>query len=53
MCKVAEQVSSRFKVLKIKVGLRVRDDPYTGVQVSGGKLVLPEGPGLGVETRPV
>ncbi len=33
--------------------LLVRDDPYTGVQVRDGKLVLPEGPGLGVETRPV
>jgi len=49
MREVAEQVSGRFKVLKIKVGLLVRDDPYTGVQVREGKLVLPEGPGLGLK----
>ena len=29
--------------------LLVSDDPYQGVTVEGGKLVLPTGPGLGVE----
>jgi L-Ala-D/L-Glu epimerase len=31
--------------------LLVDDDPYTGVKVEDGKLILPEGPGLGVVTR--
>ncbi|GHO54193.1 dipeptide epimerase [Ktedonobacter robiniae] len=31
--------------------LLVDDDPYTGVTVEQGKLVLPEGPGLGVKPR--
>jgi len=29
--------------------LLVTDDPYTGVRVSNGKLMLPSGPGLGLE----
>jgi len=28
--------------------LLIRDDPYRGVTVKGGRLVLPEGPGLGI-----
>jgi len=28
--------------------LLIANDPYAGVKVAGGKLVLPEGPGLGV-----
>lgn len=31
--------------------LLVDDDPYTGVKVEQGKLILPEGPGLGVTER--
>ncbi len=31
--------------------LLVSDDPYVGVTVDKGKLVLPEGPGLGVNPR--
>lgn len=31
--------------------LLVDDDPYTGVTVEQGKLILPEGPGLGVRER--
>jgi L-alanine-DL-glutamate epimerase-like enolase superfamily enzyme len=31
--------------------LLVDDDPYTGVKVEHGKLILPEGPGLGVVAR--
>lgn len=31
--------------------LLVDDDPYTGVKVKEGKLILPEGPGLGVVAR--
>ena len=31
--------------------LLVDDDPYTGVKVENGKLILPEGPGLGVVAR--
>jgi len=31
--------------------LLVDDDPYTGVKVEDGKLILPEGPGLGVVER--
>jgi L-alanine-DL-glutamate epimerase-like enolase superfamily enzyme len=31
--------------------LLVDDDPYTGVKVEQGKLILPEGPGLGVVAR--
>jgi len=29
--------------------LLISNDPYTGVRVVGGKLVLPDGPGLGLE----
>jgi L-alanine-DL-glutamate epimerase-like enolase superfamily enzyme len=32
--------------------LLVENDPFTGVTLQNGKLVLPEGPGLGVERRP-
>jgi L-alanine-DL-glutamate epimerase-like enolase superfamily enzyme len=32
--------------------LLVDDDPYTGVQVEHGRLILPDGPGLGVVPRP-
>jgi len=28
--------------------LLISNDPYSGVRVAGGKLILPEGPGLGV-----
>jgi L-alanine-DL-glutamate epimerase-like enolase superfamily enzyme len=31
--------------------LLVSDDPYVGVTVDKGKLVLPEGPGLGIAPR--
>ncbi|GAC1345872.1 MAG: dipeptide epimerase [Ktedonobacteraceae bacterium] len=31
--------------------LLINDDPYVGVTVEKGKLVLPEGPGLGVKVR--
>ncbi len=31
--------------------LLINDDPYVGVTVEKGKLVLPDGPGLGVKTR--
>lgn len=31
--------------------LLINDDPYSGVKVVEGKLVLPEGPGLGVVAR--
>jgi L-Ala-D/L-Glu epimerase len=31
--------------------LLIRDDPYTGVKVVNGKLILPAKPGLGVERR--
>ncbi len=31
--------------------LLIRDDPYRGVTVKGGRLVLPEGPGLGISTQ--
>lgn len=31
--------------------LLVADDPYTGVRVEQGKLILPDGPGLGVTER--
>jgi len=31
--------------------LLVSDDPYVGVTVDKGKLVLPEGPGLGITPR--
>jgi L-alanine-DL-glutamate epimerase-like enolase superfamily enzyme len=31
--------------------LLIEDDPYVGVQVDHGKLVLPEEPGLGVKPR--
>ena len=30
----------------------VINDPFTGVRVKDGRLVLPDGPGLGVEPRP-
>jgi L-alanine-DL-glutamate epimerase-like enolase superfamily enzyme len=29
--------------------LLIDDDPYTGVQVEAGKLVLPDAPGLGLQ----
>jgi len=29
--------------------LLIKNDPYRGVKVEGGRLILPEGPGLGVE----
>lgn len=32
--------------------LLIRNDPYRGVQVEAGKLVLPAGPGLGVAPAP-
>jgi len=31
--------------------LLINNDPYTGVSVEKGKLVLPDGPGLGVKAR--
>jgi L-alanine-DL-glutamate epimerase-like enolase superfamily enzyme len=31
--------------------LLIDDDPYEGVKVENGKLVLPDGPGLGVKAR--
>jgi L-alanine-DL-glutamate epimerase-like enolase superfamily enzyme len=31
--------------------LLINDDPYTGVTVEKGKLVLPDAPGLGVKAR--
>jgi L-alanine-DL-glutamate epimerase-like enolase superfamily enzyme len=31
--------------------LLINDDPYVGVKVENGKLVLPQGPGLGVSKR--
>jgi L-Ala-D/L-Glu epimerase len=31
--------------------LLIDNDPYEGVTVKNGKLVLPDGPGLGVKTR--
>src|SRR5579859_5056964 len=31
--------------------LLIKDDPYRGVQVEQGKLVLPDAPGLGVVAR--
>lgn len=31
--------------------LLINDDPFTGVKVVDGKLILPEGPGLGVVTH--
>lgn len=31
--------------------LLIDDDPYTGVTVQNGKLLLPDGPGLGVKPR--
>jgi L-alanine-DL-glutamate epimerase-like enolase superfamily enzyme len=31
--------------------LLIRDDPFVGATVSGGRIVLPEGPGLGVRSR--
>jgi L-Ala-D/L-Glu epimerase len=31
--------------------LLINDDPYVGVTVENGKLVLPDGPGLGVKPR--
>jgi L-alanine-DL-glutamate epimerase-like enolase superfamily enzyme len=33
--------------------LLVSNDPFTGVRVEQGRLILPGGPGLGVEPRPV
>jgi L-alanine-DL-glutamate epimerase-like enolase superfamily enzyme len=32
--------------------LTVTNDPFTGLRVEQGRLVLPDGPGLGVEVRP-
>jgi L-alanine-DL-glutamate epimerase-like enolase superfamily enzyme len=32
--------------------LLIRDDPFAGVQVKAGQLVLPSEPGLGVRSRP-
>ena len=32
--------------------LLIDDDPYTGVKVEVGRLILPSGPGLGVLARP-
>jgi L-alanine-DL-glutamate epimerase-like enolase superfamily enzyme len=31
--------------------LLLRDDPFAGVRVEAGKLVLPDAPGLGVTRR--
>ncbi len=33
--------------------LLIDNDPYEGVKVENGKLILPDGPGLGVKPRPV
>lgn len=32
--------------------LLISDDPYVGVTVEKGKLILPDGPGLGIKPRP-
>jgi len=31
--------------------LLIANDPYTGVKVEKGRLVLPDGPGLGVKAK--
>jgi len=31
--------------------LLIDNDPYEGVKVENGKLILPDGPGLGVKAR--
>ena len=31
--------------------LLIDNDPYVGVSVEHGKLILPDGPGLGVQVR--
>jgi L-alanine-DL-glutamate epimerase-like enolase superfamily enzyme len=47
----AAQITPLVDAADLDGNLLIRDDPYEGVKVENGKLVLPGGPGLGVRQR--
>ena len=47
----AAQLTPLVDYADLDGNLLVSDDPYTGVTVEKGKLILPDGPGLGVKPR--
>jgi L-alanine-DL-glutamate epimerase-like enolase superfamily enzyme len=47
----AAQLSPLVDYADLDGHLLIRNDPYVGVKVERGKLVLPEGPGLGLRAR--
>jgi L-alanine-DL-glutamate epimerase-like enolase superfamily enzyme len=47
----AAQLSPLVDYADLDGNLLLADDPFEGVKVVDGKLVLPEGPGLGVNRR--
>ena len=49
----AAQVASLVDAADLDGPLLVDNDPFVGVTLAGGRLVLPTGPGLGVTGRSV
>lgn len=47
----AAQIASLFDYADIDGNVTVTNDPYLGVTLDYGRLILPEGPGLGVTRR--
>jgi L-alanine-DL-glutamate epimerase-like enolase superfamily enzyme len=47
----AAQLSPLLDYADLDGHLLIDDDPYTGVMVEDGRLVLPQAPGLGVQPR--
>ncbi len=47
----AAHLASLVDYVDLDGHLLLADDPYSGVEVQNGRLVLPEGPGIGVKPR--
>lgn len=48
-CTAAAQLSPLVDYADLDVNLLIANDPYEGVKVQKGKLILPSGPGLGLK----
>jgi len=47
----AAQISGLFDYVDLDGAMLLADDPYSGLAYERGRILLPETPGLGVETR--
>jgi L-alanine-DL-glutamate epimerase-like enolase superfamily enzyme len=47
----AAHLSPMVEYADLDSGLLLADDPFVGLAVHGGRIVLPEGPGLGITAR--